>query len=178
MLAEVKANLTGVELPFAADEIIVSKTDLSGKIIYGNRTFYKFSGLAEKECIGVQHNVVRHPDMPRSVFDLLWETIAAGDEIFAYVMNRSAQGEHYWVFAHVTPSRDSGGAIQGYHSNRRKPNRAVIDDHIIPLYAQLKQIEQSAASPKDGLINARAAITETLAKARVTFNQHMFALGV
>lgn len=173
-----KANLSGNEISLEEDEIIVSKTDLSGKITYGNRTFYKFAGLDENSCIGTQHNVVRHPDMPRVVFDMLWETIAGGQEIFAYVMNRHANGDHYWVFAHVTPSRDSNGQISGYHSNRRKPNRSVIDDHIIPLYAQLKQIEDSDPMPKDGLSKARASVNELLANAGMTFNQHMFALGI
>ena len=173
-----KASLSGNEIFLEEDEIIVSKTDLSGKITYGNRTFYKFAGLDEAACIGTQHNVVRHPDMPRAVFDLLWETIAAGDEIFAYVMNRHANGDHYWVFAHVTPSRNNNGEIIGYHSNRRKPNRAIVDNHIIPLYAQLKKIEGEAQMPKDGLSNARASVNEVLANAGMTFNQHMFALGV
>lgn len=121
-----KTSLTGVERTFSPDEIIVSKTDLTGKITYGNRTFYRLAGLEESDCLGVQHNLIRHPEMPRAVFKLLWDTIAAGEEIFAYVVNRSANGDHYWVFAHVTPSRDNSGRIVGYHSNRRVPNKKVI----------------------------------------------------
>ncbi|HMO11052.1 MAG TPA: PAS domain-containing protein, partial [Actinotalea sp.] len=109
---------TGVERTFGADEIIVSKTDPKGRITYANQVFLRVSGYREDEVVGQPHSIVRHPDMPRAVFALLWETIQAGREIFAYINNLAADGAHYWVFAHVTTSR-AGGALVGYHSNRR-----------------------------------------------------------
>jgi len=171
-------QVTGVERTFEPDEIIVSKTDLSGKITYGNRTFYQLAGLGEKDCLGVQHNLIRHPDMPRAVFELLWKTIAGGDEIFAYVVNRSANGDHYWVFAHVTPSRGASGDIVGYHSNRRVPNRKVLNEHIIPLYRQLLEIEKKADSPKTGLENSFNTVVNLLKEKNMGFNELMFSLGV
>jgi len=171
-------QLTGHELTFDPDEIIVSKTNLDGKITYGNRCFYRLAGLEEKDCLDVQHNIVRHPNMPRAVFDLLWRTIKGGEEIFAYVMNRSSNGDHYWVFAHVTPSRDSSGNTVGYHSNRRVPNREVLKNHIMPLYDQLQQIENANPSPKDGLAASTKVITDLLAEKKVGFNELMFSLGV
>lgn len=171
-------TVTGRERMFDPDEIIVSKTDLEGKIIYGNRCFYRLADLAEKDCMNVQHNIVRHPDMPRAVFDLLWRTIKGGSEIFAYVMNRSANGDHYWVFAHVTPSRDGSGNVVGYHSNRRVPNREVLNSHIIPLYKQLSTIEQQHTSPKEGLAASTKVIDDLLAEKKTGFNEFMFSLGV
>ena len=168
--------LTGNERVLPSDDIIVSKTDLTGRITYGNRTFYDFAGLTESDCLGVQHNLIRHPDMPRAVFELLWKTIASGHEIFAYVLNRSANGDAYWVFAHVTPSRDTRGEITGYHSNRRSPDRALIDRHILPLYQNLLQIEQRESRPKDGLRASFQAVTDLLDQQKSTFNQFMFAL--
>lgn len=173
-----KSELSGRERTFDPDEIIVSKTDLTGKITYGNRTFFKLAGLEEKDCLGIQHNLIRHPDMPRAVFNLLWKTIQGGDEIFAYVVNRSANGDHYWVFAHVTPSRDAGGSIVGYHSNRRVPNRKVVDQHIIPLYKTLLDVEKKAASPSQGLDASTKAVFDLLAEKKMGFNELMFALGV
>lgn len=170
--------LTGRERMLEQDEIIVSKTDLTGKITYANRTFCKLASLTERDCLGIQHNLIRHPHMPRAVFSLLWKTIAAGDEIFAYVVNRSSNGDHYWVFAHVTPSRDANGTIVGYHSNRRAPNRTVVDEHIAPLYKKLLEVEQSAASPKDGLEASTKAVLDLLAENKTGFNQLMFSLGV
>lgn len=171
-------QVTGVEKTFGEDEIIVSKTDLTGKLTYGNRTFYRLAGLSEEECIGQQHNIIRNPNMPRAVFELLWNTLKDGKEIFAYVVNRSANGDHYWVFAHVTPSRDSSGNIVGYHSNRRVPNRSVLNEHIIPLYKNLLTMEQSAASPKDGLDASYQAVLDLCAENNMGFNEFMFSLGV
>lgn len=170
-------TLTGIERTFNEDELIVSKTDLSGKLTYGNQLFYDLAGLSEGECIGAQHNIIRHPDMPRCVFDLLWSTLKAGKEIFAYVINRSSNGDHYWVFAHVTPSFNRMGEILGYHSNRRAPNKRILSDHIIPLYRNLREIEKADPSPKAGMEKSRAAISELLDSRSLEFNEFMFSLG-
>ncbi len=172
------ASLTGRALKMAADEIIVTKTDLDGRIKYGNRTFYKFAGYSEADCIGTQHNIIRHPDMPRSVFKLFWDTLKSGEEIFAYVNNRSKNGDHYWVLAHVSPSRNTSGEVVGYHSNRRAPNERVLSDVIEPLYDKLLQAERSVASPKEGLAAGAKAIDDLLSENKATFNQFIFSLGV
>ncbi len=179
-MAELYGNpmLTGVEKTFDTDEIIVSKTDLTGKLTYGNRTFLKLAGYSEKECIGTQHNIIRHPEMPRCVFELLWETIKSGNEIFAYVINRSRNGDSYWVFAHVTPSYDGSGNTVGYHSNRRVPNKQVVTQHIVPLYKKLLDVEKSNSNPKAGLEAAFGAVKDLLNESKVNFNQFMFSLGV
>src|SRR3546814_20818773 len=77
---------------------------------------------SERDLIDQPHSIVRHPDMPRCVFQLLWQTIAAGNEIFAYVKNIAKNGDYYWVFAHVTPSYDANGKIDSYNSTRRLPS--------------------------------------------------------
>lgn len=130
-------NLTGVERRFDPDDIIVTKTDAGGRITYANPVFLRLSGLDERHALGAPHSVIRHPEMPRCVFRLLWDTVQAGREIFAYVMNRATNGDHYWVFAHVTPSFDADGRISGYHSNRRVPDRDVIEGTIAPLYREI-----------------------------------------
>ncbi|MDX1737826.1 MAG: PAS domain-containing protein [Alphaproteobacteria bacterium] len=171
-------NLTGVERTFDANEIIVTKTDLTGKITYGNNTFYKMAGCTEKDALGVQHNLIRHPEMPRAVFKLLWDTLAAGQEIFAYVNNRSLNGDNYWVLAHVTPSFDVSGNIISYHSSRRKPDRRLIDEKIVPLYKDLLAIEKAAASPKEGMNEAVNTVVKLLEDSKMNFNQLMFSLGM
>jgi PAS domain S-box len=108
-MARSGVNLTGVERTFGTDEIIVSKTDPKGRIIYANEVFLRLAGYAESEIIGQPHSIIRHPDMPRCVFKLLWDTVQSGNEIFAYVVNRSKNGDHYWVLAHVTPTFDGQG---------------------------------------------------------------------
>ena len=70
-----KTMPSSVERVMREDDFIVSTTDLKGRITYGNRIFIEFSGYGEQELLGAQHNIIRHPDMPRGVFKLLWERI-------------------------------------------------------------------------------------------------------
>lgn len=121
---------------------LVSKTDLKGRITYCNEPFLKIVGAKQAEVLGKPHNIIRHPDMPRAVFKLLWERIKNKEEIFAYVKNKSFDGSFYWVFANVTASLDQNGEIIGYYSVRRKPNPKALDV-IIPLYKQLLEAEKN-----------------------------------
>ncbi len=121
--------LTGIERTFDDNDLIVSKTDLKGRVTYANPTFLHVAGFTEQEILGEPHSVVRHPDMPRSMFKFLWDTIEAGTEVFAYVINRARNGDHYWVYAHVTPSYDLTGKMIGYHSTRRVPDREVVPEN-------------------------------------------------
>lgn len=170
--------LSGKERCLDPDDIIVSKTDTTGKLTYGNRTFYDFAGLSERECMGKQHNIIRHPEMPRCVFELLWTTLKGGDEIFTYVNNLSSNGDNYWVLAHVTPSRDLSGKTVGYHSSRRSPDRNALKRHIIPLYQELLAVEQSIASPRDSLSASSKKIDTLLHDHNMGFNEFMFSIGV
>lgn len=83
---------SGRELALDPDTQIISKTNLKGIITYANRAFMRISDYSEAELLGVQHNIVRHPDMPRAVFHLLWETLQAGQEFFGFVKNLTAGG--------------------------------------------------------------------------------------
>lgn len=132
---------TGVERTFPADDLIVSKTDRRGVITYANDVFLRVSGYDLDEVIGQPHNLIRHPDMPRALFALLWETLTAGREIFAYIDNLASDGSSYWVLAHVTPSYGPNGAVVGYHSNRRRPSPSAIAA-VTPLYRQLLDEER------------------------------------
>lgn len=168
-------TLTGVERHFRDDELIVSKTDLQGRITYCNDVFMRVAGYKEAELLGKPHNIVRHPAMPRCVFKLLWDTIESGKEIFAYVLNRAKNGDHYWVFAHVTPDIDSGGRVTGYHSNRR-----TVEPQVVPvvqgLYAQLLSEEERHSDRKAGMAAATGMLLQTLATKGVSYEQ--FVLGL
>jgi PAS domain S-box-containing protein len=146
------------ELLFSADEIIVSKTDTRGKITYGNELFLKLAGYGEKEILGAPHNIVRHPDMPKIIFKLLWDTLKQKKEIYAYVVNTARTGEFYWVFANVTPSFDSRGEVVGYYSVRRKPSQQALNI-VKPLYKQLLSAEKSG-----GMEAAQKIVNELLEK--------------
>lgn len=166
---------SGVERFFGRDEIIVSKTDPRGRITYANQVFLRVASYEEHEVLGQPHSLVRHPDMPRSVFKLLWDTIESGREIFAYVKNMAKNGDHYWVFAHVTPTFDAKGGIIGYHSNRRCPERSAIAA-IAPLYEALLQEEKRAGGGRDGMLAATAMLQGELGKRGVQYDEFAFTL--
>lgn len=168
-------TMTGVARTFPENEIIVSKTDPTGRLVYVNNVFERISGFNEDEVIGEQHSVVRHPEMPRCVFKLLWDTLEAGKEIFAYINNRSKNGDHYWVFAHVTPTFGSDGSIVGYHSNRRTP-RADAVTAITPIYKQLCDIEETASDRKSGMASSFDAFHKILADKGVSYDKFVLAL--
>ncbi|MCB1479288.1 MAG: PAS domain-containing protein [Tepidamorphaceae bacterium] len=167
---------TGVERFFGKDEIIVSKTDLKGRITYANQVFVNLAGYTEQELLGQPHSIIRHPDMPRAVFKLVWDTIEAGKEIFGYVINRAKNGDHYWVYAHVTPSFGPSGEIIGYHSNRRVPNPDTVKNVIAPLYAQLREVERSHANAKEGMKASVAAVLALLQENGVSYDEFVMSL--
>lgn len=166
---------TGVERSFAEDEIIVSKTDPKGIITYANDVFIRLAGFSELELIGAPHSVIRHPDMPRCIFKLLWDTVQAKREIFAYVINMSKNGDHYWVFAHVTPSFDDASNIVGYHSNRRKPDPAVVET-IAGVYQGLLAEEQRHGDRRAGLAASTEMLGQFLAEKGMPYDEFIFSL--
>jgi PAS domain S-box-containing protein len=167
---------TNTEIFFHEPELIVSKTDLKGRITYANQTFCKMAGFSEAEIVGAPHSLIRHPDMPRSVFKLLWDTIKGGNEIFAYVKNMSKNGDFYWVFAHVTPSYDGKHNIIGYHSNRRVPDRGVINNVIAPLYAEVRREEKKHTNGQQELAAGYAFLTDFLKSKGTTYDALIFSL--
>lgn len=166
---------TGVERFFDEDELIVSKTNNKGLLTYANDIFLRLAGFREDEVIGQPHNLIRHPDMPRAVFKLLWNKVQSGHEIFAYVVNMSKNGDHYWVLAHVTPSYDNNGNIVGYHSNRRRPSRSAIEA-IKPVYARLLAEEKRHHSPSAAIEASTQLLNDILKASNISYDEFVFSL--
>lgn len=166
---------TGIERHLGERDILVSKTDLKGRIAYANRTFLEIADYREREVLGRPHSLIRHPDMPRAVFALLWERIQAGQELFSYVMNLCKGGDHYWVLAHITPSFDAAGAITGYHSNRRRPSERALAT-IRPLYAEMLAIEKSDTDRARGLERSTGHLQGWAEQHGKSYDALMFAL--
>ncbi len=135
---------TTKERVMKSDEFIVSKTDTKGRLTYFNRIFIEYSGYDEAFLSGKQHNVVRHPEMPRSVFNMLWATVKSGEEFIGYVKNMAADGSFYWVHATVTPSYEDE-RIVGFFSIRRKPDIRTITV-IDGLYKKMLNAERQVGS--------------------------------
>lgn len=166
---------TGRESPMGEEELIVSKTDTKGRITYANEVFVRVSHFTLHELIGAPHSIVRHSDMPRAVFKLLWDTIEAKKEIFAYVLNMAKNGDHYWVLAHVTPSFDAAGNIVAYHSSRRKPDAGQIAK-IKPIYDLLLAEEAKFEDRKAGMESAFAKLVGMLGDMRMTYDEFVFTI--
>jgi PAS domain S-box-containing protein len=157
------------------DDFIVSKTDLKGIITYGNRIFIQISGYSEAELLGAPHNILRHPDMPRVVFKLLWDTIQSQREICAYVKNLSKDGSFYWVWANTTPSLDRTGNLIGYYSVRRKPRPEAIQV-VEGLYRTLLEAERKAGDGQAGMKASMAILKQTLEQKGMSYEEFVFGL--
>jgi PAS domain S-box-containing protein len=124
------------------NDFIVSKTDTKGFIIYCNRIFVDMAGWSRDELIGSNHNIIRHPDMPKIAFKILWDLIKQKKEFFGFVKNLRKDGGYYWVLAYMTADVDLNGNIIGYSSFRKKPSRKGIEE-ITPIYKALVEAEKS-----------------------------------
>ena len=159
-----------MELNIKPGEFIISKTDLKGNITYANQTFTEISGYAESETLNAPHRILRHEDMPKLIFKMLWERIQNNEGIYAYVKNKTKNNDHYWVFAYVTPSFDLLGNRIGYYSVRRAPNPNALKV-IEPLYRDLLRAERQSS------VSASEKHLETLLQQQgMTYDQ--FVLGL
>ena len=155
---------------FDDNTIIVSKTDIKGKITYCNEMFIQVSGYQESELLHQPHSILRHPKMPKIVFKLLWDTIQAGEEINAYVINLRKDGGFYWVLANVTPSFDRNGKITNYFSVRTKPKQEALTV-IKPLYAELLHLEKSG-----GMEASKKALDNILKEKGMSYEEFVLSL--
>jgi PAS domain S-box-containing protein len=167
-----KPEITPVEKEYILneDDFIVSKTDLKSRILYGNEIFIKLSGYEENELLGSPHNILRHPDMPRCAFKILYEHIQNGKEWFGYVKNLRKDGAYYWVYANISPTFNFNGSHVGYYSVRRKPRKG-FKNIIEPLYQNLLSIEAGS-----GMEAGIDAVNELLNSKNMNFNELMIKI--
>lgn len=111
-----------IETEVPANELIVSRTDLHGIITYANETFADISAYRVEELIGQNHNIVRHPDMPMSVFQNLWETLKREGKWSGYVKNLRKDNGFYWIFAEISGVYKNGELVE-YKSLRTPISR-------------------------------------------------------
>jgi aerotaxis receptor len=131
------------ERPFGIDELFFSTTDRRGVILSGNDVFVRVSGYDLAGLIGKPHNIIRHPDMPRAVFHLLWDYLNRNAPFAGYVKNMAADGAYYWVLALVVPVKE------GFLSVRFKPGSAFFTT-VKDLYPQLLATEGAAGTDAEG----------------------------
>ena len=163
-------NITNNEKTLSPDDFIVSKTDTKGKIIYCNEMFTKLAGYSASDIIGANHNLIRHPDMPKIAFKIVWDKIQAKQEFFGFVKNLCSDGGYYWVLAYITPDLDSNGNIVSYTSVRRKAADSAIQT-IIPIYKQLLDAERSG-----GIAASEAILNKLLEEHNLEYDEFIINL--
>ena len=118
--------VTNNEIVMNNGSILVTRTDLQGKILYANDEFLKISGYSRHEIIGKDHNIIRHPDMPPELFEDLWKTVKAMRPWAGVIKNRAKSGDFYWVHANIIPQFEKGKLV-GYLSVRYEPKKVELE---------------------------------------------------
>lgn len=132
------------EVTWDKTQVIMSKTNAFGIIEYANEVFVDVSGYEDYELMGQPHNIIRHPDMPKVIFKVLWENLKQGKNFHAIVKNLAKSGRYYWVITDFEIARDENDAIVNYFGRRQSVPQEVISLHIEPLYKKLLQIEAAS----------------------------------
>ncbi|MDA3043832.1 MULTISPECIES: PAS domain-containing protein [unclassified Campylobacter] len=152
------------EIKLDPGRYIVSRTDPKGIITFGNVYFCAICGYSVEELLGQPHNIIRHPDMPKIAFKLMWDTIQKGRDFVAVVKNMAKDGSYYWVMTEFIPKKDPAtGEIVEYTAYRKAPPRAAIDI-VEPLYKKL-----CAAEEQGGMEASEALLNEYLKKQGETY---------
>jgi len=164
---------TNIENEVRAIDIIVSKGDAKGDISYANPIFFKLAGYTQAELLYKPHSIIRHPDMPKIIFKILWNNIKEGKDIHAFVKNLSKDGSFYWVYAHVRVAKNPDGSFRNYVSTR-KTMSSQARETIEPLYKKLLDAEKD-----DNLGDSMKLLEEYLLSSGytlATFNDAMIKL--
>ncbi len=132
------------EVVWDKSRVIMSKTDHRGIIEYANEVFVDVCGYEDYELMGQPHSIIRHPDMPKVLFKVLWENLKLGGNFHAVVKNLAKSGRYYWVVTDFESTKNEDGEITHYFGRRRAVPQEIITNYIEPLYKKLLQIEKTS----------------------------------
>jgi len=133
------------EIKLDPKKYIISSTDTKGLITDVNDYFVEISGYSKDELIGKPHNIIRHPDMPKVVFKLMWEQLKNGHDILALVKNLAKDGRYYWIFTSFEPVKNANGEVIGYTAHRKSAPKHTIET-VADIYKKVLEVEK-----KDGV---------------------------
>lgn len=139
-----KPNAIDKEVIWDKTQTIMSKTDLFGTIEYINDVFTDVSGYEDAEIVNKPHNTIRHPDMPKAIFKLLWVNIKAGNQFHGILKNLAKSGRYYWAITNFEYTKDAKGNITNYIAKRKAVPQEIITNHIEPLYKKILSIEKAS----------------------------------
>lgn len=131
-----------IEVKVDSKREILSETNARGTITYANDYFIELSAYNENELVGSSHNIVRHPDMPKTVFKILWDNLKAGNKYKAIVKNRRKDGKYYWIYSEYEPLFEKSKAIRGFRSRRWPVPKKALED-VETIYRKLIELEET-----------------------------------
>lgn len=170
------ARPSGVERALSGEDLLVSKTDLEGRVSYANEALLRVSARTETELVGEPHSVLRHPDMPRAVYRLVWTTLADRREASAYLLNLAADGAHFWVVTHLSPAVDARGRLVGYSAEHRVATRRALE-RVEPLYRMLLAEERRHPRVPDAIDSSTAMLHKVLDGLGTTWDELVWSLS-
>ena len=132
------------EVPWDKTQTIVSKTDLFGNIEYVNDVFLDVSGYEDDELVSKPHSIIRHPDMPKVIFKVLWDNLKNGNQFHGIIKNLAKSGRYYWTITDFEYVRDEKDKVVKYVGRRKAVPQDILTKHIQPLYTKLLQIEKAS----------------------------------
>ena len=153
-------------------DVIISKGDANGDITYANPIFFKLAGYEPDELLEQPHSIIRHPDMPKIIFKMLWSGLKSGNDVHTFVKNLSKDGSFYWVYAFVRVATNPDGSFRNYVSTR-KTMSTKAREIIEPLYAKL--LEAQNIGMDESLVVLEEFLTSQGASFK-TFNDAMIKL--
>ncbi len=144
---DIEAELTGKERKLLPSEIISTQTDPRGLITFANGVFTKVTGFSREEVLGRPHNLIRHPDVPRALYYVLWSTIKDGHQFFGVTKNRCKNGDHYWTLGMFQPNFE-GDEITGFRSTRKGLKDEGLKAEFDELYRAVRRVELEKPRPR------------------------------
>lgn len=124
---------------------MITETDADGIITYVNSKFVQMTGYSEDELLGHSHNILRHPDMPKVIYEELWSSLKQDEPWKGHIKNRRKDGSFYWAVVIITPKHDEKGEVNGYIAIREAPALQSLET-IKECYRLLKNREMEQAS--------------------------------
>jgi PAS domain S-box-containing protein len=155
------------EIVFSKKKFIVSKTDTEGNILFVNQSFCDVTGYEYDELMEQPHNVLRHPDMPKAIFYMIWKSLLAGMEVSAIVKNVAKNGKYYWVIADFSMQRDNHGNLESFTSFKRAAPEHV-SDVIQELYDGMNYAER-----KSGMEGSLLYLETFLEEKALSYNTYL-----
>jgi PAS domain S-box-containing protein len=155
------------EIIFSKKKFIVSKTDIEGNILSVNQNFCDITGYSHEELLGQPHSVLRHPDMPKAIFYMIWKSLLAGMEVSAIIKNVAKNGKYYWVIVDFSMLRDNHGQLKTFTAFKRFAPEYVSDD-MQTLYDSMNYAER-----KSGVEGSLRYLETFLEEKQFSYNEYL-----